>query len=314
MAWSDFLSSGILPGENHGTVFPGGLGDIGSVISSNPVSRIGTQVQSVLNDPDGVLRRLGPQLGVGGGPLNIPRTWNPSQGTVRDQNGVPIENDWRVRLGFPPALAGDLYTQALLAPLIATDGVVFPYTPNISINYTADWQGQRLTQSNYTPLYYASSDVQDMTITGQFTAMNAAEARYLLAVITFCRLATKMFFGQGPNAGNPPPILHLNGYGKHHFNDVPVVLKTANYQLPPDVDYIEAGTQESIDPTGTGNADLGGGFGRQFYGGSGSGDATRVPTDMAIAFTVQPIYSRRQVSTFDYNKFANGDLIKRGFI
>lgn len=290
MALLDRFSAGILPGEKS---FPGGItGGIGDIARHLPIPRL----------PQGLGRLSGivstPKL-----PLDVGAM------TFRDQNGTPIESDWRVRIGFPDGLAQSLYSRGLMAPLMETNGVVFPYTPNISINYSADWQGQRLTQSNYTPLFYSSSDVQDMTISGQFTAMNAAEARYLLAVITFCRLATKMFFGTGENAGNPPPILHLNGYGKHHFNNVPVALKMANYQLPGDVDYISAGTDENVDYSGYGVTGQPGAAPA-----TASGDNTRVPTDMMIAFTVQPIYSRRQVSTFNYNQFASGEMITRGFI
>jgi len=297
MAFSDLYSS-ILPGEKS---FPGSLGEsLGSIISSDPIKALGNTVQGVLGDPDGTIRRLGSQILGGGLPINPGRYLDPSSILTRDQNGVPFAGDWRVRLSFPPKLASTLYAQTLLAPLAETSGVVFPYTPAVTLNYTADWSGQKLTHSNYTPQFYNSSEIQDLQIQGQFTAMNAIEARYLLAVITFCRLATKMFFGQGENVGNPPPILHLNGYGQHHFNNVPVVLKAAQYTLPPDVDYISTGTIEGVDNSG-------------FNVESGV-TATRVPTDMAVFFTVAPIYSRAQVSTFDYNKFASGEMVKRGFI
>lgn len=304
MGFLDNLSfSNFLPGEKS---FPGGIGiNPAEIVQNLPISKFTSQIPNI----PGVPNLLGPLgLGLGGTPTNAKRSVNPGAMVVRDQNGVPVQADWRVRLGFPSNLAARLYSQTLLYPLRQTDGVVFPYTPNISINYTADWQGQRLTQSNYTPLFYASSDVQDMTITGEFTAMNVAEARYLLAVITFCRLATKMFFGDsGDLTGNPPAILHLNGYGQHHFNNVPVVLKTANYQLPADVDYIDVGGVESIDRTDEYS-------GGTVDSGDGGLSGTRVPTQMVIAFTVQPIYSRRQVSQFNYEQFANGEMIQKGFI
>jgi hypothetical protein len=58
-------------------------------------------------------------------------------------------------------------------------------------------------------------------------------------------------------------------------------------------------------------------------GGSGSGNGataatssgiTRLPTSSQIQVTLQPIYSRKTVSTFDLENFAKGKMLDKGFI
>ena len=49
-----------------------------------------------------------------------------------------------------------------------------------------------------------------------------------------------MFFGaeEQDYKGNPPPILHLSGYGDHMFDKVPVIVKSFNVELRAGLDYI----------------------------------------------------------------------------
>ena len=71
-----------------------------------------------------------------------------------------------------------------------------------------------------------------MNIIGEFPVQNSDDAKHWVATVNFLRTATKMFFGDddGLNGlkGNPPPILHLYGYGDHMFNKVPVVINSFN--------------------------------------------------------------------------------------
>jgi len=126
----------------------------------------------------------------------------------------------------------------LLTPLIETNGVVFPYTPAITVGHSANYNPQPLTHSNYPAQFYNNSEVNDIIISGEFTVQSPEEGQYLMAVIYFFRAATKMFFGQGSNVGNPPPIVFLDGYGSHYFPHVPCVITNFTHQLSSDVDYI----------------------------------------------------------------------------
>ena len=121
--------------------------------------------------------------------------------------------------------------------------MVFPYTPTISTSYRANYDAYELVHTNYKGYFYKNSSVQEISVTGVFTANSATEADYMLAVIHFFRSASKMFYGQDskPVAGTPPPVLYLDGLGVYQFNEHPCLLSAFNYNLPADVDYIRAG-------------------------------------------------------------------------
>jgi hypothetical protein len=165
------------------------------------------------------------------------------QGDAGSGATSPAEDDWRVRISL--ADKSDIFYKdplqlqtALMYPLVATNGVVFPYTPTITMGHSANYSSQALTHSNYPAQFYTNSEVNDITISGDFTVQSPEEGQYLMAAIYFFRSATKMFFGQGTNVGNPPPIVFLDGYGSHYFPHVPCVITNFTHQLSGDVDYI----------------------------------------------------------------------------
>ena len=194
--------------------------------------------------------------------------------------------DWRVKLSFagsPPPIP----YAGIMEPLASTNGVIFPHTPTLTVQETANYGSQKLVHSNYAQYFYEGSEVPAITIAGEFTVQSVAEANYLLAAIYFFRTATKMFFGTGANVGNPPPMLKLNGYGYYYLSDVPCVLTSFSHTMPAEVDYIST--------TG--------------------GDGTRMPTISTISITVQPIYSRKSQRDWSLADFSQGNLIKgKGFL
>lgn len=186
--------------------------------------------------------------------------------------------DWRVKISCPA-----LGYPGVMAPLGNTNGVVFPYTPQVSVVYQANYSPQKFTHSNYPAYAYENSEVQSIQITADFTAQNASEAKYVLACIYFFRSATKMFFGESSNAGNPPPLVFLDGYGKNYFPHVPCILTQFSHTMPQDVDYISSGTD-------------------------------RIPSASQITIALQPIYSKKSISSFSLESFAAGGLVGKGFI
>lgn len=162
---------------------------------------------------------------------------------------IIASDDWRVRLALashadylyksPDVLKADFN---ILKPLSFTNGVIFPYMPTISMNYVANYDMTHPTHSNYPIFNYSKSGIEQVTITGDFTAQNVYEANYLLAVIHFFRSLTKMFYGQdeNPKPGTPPPMVFLYGLGDYQFNQHPLVVNNFNYSLPNNVDYIKA--------------------------------------------------------------------------
>jgi hypothetical protein len=208
--------------------------------------------------------------------------------------GTYLDNDWRVRISLAPA-TNVFYkdpSNQIMSPLKDTDGVIFPYTPSITVTHQAIYESQSLTHSNYTPQFFKNSDVADIVINGEFTVQNQIEGQYLLAAIYFLRSASKMFFGDNAKnqsySGNPPPLVFLDGYGSHYFPHVTCVLSAFSHTLPPDVDYISvnnAGT--SLLPT-----------------------YTRLPTSSTVSVTLRPVYSRKNLhENFGLSDFAAGRLL-----
>ena len=251
--------------------------------------------------------------------------------TAQDQANFTGYEDWRVRLALAPG-SNYLYNaqdSGILQPLKETNGIIFPYTPAISVSYAASYEGSSLTHTNYKIYQYQNSSVDQVTISCDFTAQDVSEANYLLAVIHFFRSMTKMFYGQdsNPKNGTPPPLCYLFGMGGYQFDALPLAISGFNYQLPTDVDYIKttgasaAGTpQPSVDNGATNPDRLGG---RLAPGGvanppnygttpTQSGVApTWVPTKIQLSITCLPIMSRNQVSNnFSLKDYATGKLLE----
>ena len=265
-----------------------------------------------------------------------------AQATLQQQRKQANDGDWRVKLRLAPG-AQYLYRAAqpgILQPLAVTDGVVFPYTPSIQTAYKANYSSYDLTHSNYRGYFYQGSQVEDIQITGKFTAQDSNEANYLLAVIHFFRSITKMFYGLDSQRGAPPPLVFLQGLGEYQFNLAPCVVAQFNYTLPDSVDYIRDGSpningtnllqrrnRQDL-PTNSFSAawsriqNVLGAQGIRKGAISappapptlGTNRPTYVPTAMEISITLHPIQSRSQVSKqFSLQQYANGDLLKGGF-
>ena len=267
-----------------------------------------------------------------------------SQGTLQSRYKQPGNGDWRVRLSLAP-YSDYLYNATgagILRPLTATNGVIFPYTPNISTTYSANYDKYDLIHSNYRGLFYKSSSVGDLQIRGTFTAQDTREAEYLLAVIHFFRSVTKMFYGQDAERGTPPPLVYLSGYGDQQFSSHPCVVGAFNYSLPNEVDYIRTNGPNNFGPnmsnrqTPTASSPGGANFSGAIRlanallnkgaipqlpaanplrsSVNNTNEFTYVPTKMEIDITLIPVQTRSQVSKqFSLKEFANGNLLKKGF-
>lgn len=253
-----------------------------------------------------------------------------AQATAQDQANFQAFDDWRVRLSLAPQ-ANYLYraaTPGILAPLAATDGVLFPYTPVIAVSYAASYEPTTITHSNYKIFQYNSSSVDNISITCDFTAQDTFEANYLLAVIHFFRSATKMFYGQdeNPKPGTPPPLCYLFGLGGFQFEAHPLAITSFAYNLPNDVDYIQAVSTSALAGTQVGNSQTGvtnnGRLGSQatpggrrpppnFQNVQAPNSPTYVPTKIQLVINCVPIISRNQISNkFSLTDYATGKLLQ----
>jgi len=286
-------------------------------------TEVGKTNDTNLSTGDATTSRLnGVGLAAGGVPKNkedVERSTGVSVRTGFGQgSSTAIKEDWRVRISL--AVNSKIFYKGknpgIQAPLLNTSGVVFPYTPSITVQHNARYGETKLTHSNYASYFYEGSDVSAITITGDFTAQSEEEGKYVLAALTFFRSCTKMWFGtqNQPLAGNPPPMVFLNGYGKLYFPNVPCVITGFNHTMPADVDYLEVvHSADELNP-----------YGRTKTGGQAKSQlemlnnaATRVPTNSSLSITVQPIYSRKFIHEgFNLDSFATGELLltRGGFI
>lgn len=238
--------------------------------------------------------------------------------------------DWRARLSLAPDSTYFYNNPAagILAPLISTNGVIFPYTPAININYVANYEPASIVHNNYKVFQYSNSFIDSVTITCDFTAQDDGEANYMLAVIHFFRSLTKMFFGQDqqPRAGTPPPLCYLRGMGAYQFANHPLAVSSFAYNLPNDVDYIStAGPITTQAPTATNNLSSslrlppnvvpGGVAAPPMFESKPIADRlTWVPTKMQMVITCIPMMSRNEVSNvFSLEEYSNGILVSEGF-
>jgi hypothetical protein len=273
---------------------------------------------------------------VGGG-KGISTALNDTRSTATTQDTANFQQkpDWRARLSLAPN-SNYLYNvpkgqAGILAPLQATDGVIFPYTPGISVTYSAGYDPSDLIHSNYKVYQYKGSSVDTVSITADFTAQDTTEANYLLAVIHFFRSVTKMFYGQdqNPNNGVPPPLCYLSGFGAYTFDAHPLVVTNFTYSTPTEVDYIRAGSQtnqpgvnvaqqnnvvNSFVPSVARTAINGLAPKTPNFSTQNSminSEATYVPTKLQLQITCIPIVTRNDISNkFSLKEYATGALFR----
>jgi hypothetical protein len=199
-------------------------------------------------------------------------------------------NDTRVRISLPPQ-STMLYkdsTNELLSILANTDGVIFPFQPAVAQSYSAQYQNQDLTHSNFSYYFYQNSKMDPITITGQFVVRNPYEGQYVFASIMFLRACTLMSQGTlttgaiNPSAGAPPPVVRLNGMGFAGLDNIPVVITNVTTTYPADVDYV------TVQP------------------GLATGETAKIPVEMEISVTMQPVFSRTFATGFSSAGFASG--------
>jgi len=262
-------------------------------------------------------------------PNNVEALNAQAAAVANDQANFPAREDWRVKLTLAPE-ANYLYRAedpGILAPLNETNGVVFPYLPQIVTNYRANYEDVHPTHTNYSIYQYEKSKVDSIQITAEFTAQDTFEANYLLAVIHFFKSITKMFYGQDqfPKNGTPPPLTYIYGLGEFQFNAHPLAVSNFQYTLPNNVDYVKttnpkpAGTQQPVNTNQNSNprlasigVDPGGVLPRTPFPETVLDEGTTyVPTHIQLIITCMPIISRNAVSNrFSFKEYATGSLLR----
>ena len=207
--------------------------------------------------------------------------------------------DWRARLRpkrggqerfYAP---GGNFEDYLMRPIKESNGLVWKYTPTVFLAASANYNSHSGQGMQYPVHSYENSTPPEITVTADFSANDIYEARYLLAVMTFFKIATKGDFGDiavaKGTAGAPPPVLLFEYLGDHGYNKVPVVVSNYSMSLPNDVDYVPVSVE--------------------------GGTTTYVPTLVNIVCALAPQYTPSKVRRrFNTEAIANGEAYRDGFI
>jgi hypothetical protein len=276
-------------GNSISSTISGGINSLQSVAGST--SNLTADISGTLNklaggNLAGGLQSLAGTISSAAGMLNnilsLKRGANlPSGAEAFIRQGTAIKlspgakNDWRVRI----TCQWNIFNSPLFKLLDNTGGVVWPYLPNITVSTKANYTTIDPTHGNYSFQTYKNSAVDDITISGEFSCETETDAAYWIAATTFFKTATKMFFGQGEFAGNPPLVCNLTGYGASIFDKVPVVIKSFSVDLKDDVNYVRC---------------------------NAFGTNTWVPVLSTITVVVSPVYNRQRLRKFNLQDYARG--------
>jgi hypothetical protein len=168
-------------------------------------------------------------------------------------------------------------------------GILFPYTPAVRIENQASYGSVSPTHSNYAQYFYRGSSVSPIEITGKFTVQNETEAAIWLGVVHLLRSLTKMRWGKDSNAGSPPPVCRLEGYGDYVFRNVPVALQSFSIELPDSVDYMSVRNNQTY-------------------------KTSLVPILSSISVILVPVYSRQEIRDFSVSSWLSGNLKGKGYL
>jgi hypothetical protein len=214
--------------------------------------------------------------------------------TPMNQTSDPAANDLRVRIRVPSDYLTPLTIGSWLTELQGFGGVIFPYTPQITLEHKADYGSATPLHSNYAINFYKTSSIPDITITGKFTVQNDQDAMVYLATSHVLSALTKMRFGPDEDAGAPPPVCRLEGYGAFMLKNVPVAITSFKHDLPDDVDFY------TFDKRG----DSGSPFG-----------TTSVPVRSTFTIVCKVMYSRQEMLSASVTKYLNDPSFKgQGFL
>ena len=276
------------------------VGSFGSVIG-NATNSVGTSLNNSLNEIGslaskftggnlaGGIEQLAGQIAQGAGALDdflsLKRGANiPKGGELFQSSGEGIQvipkngEDWRVRIACDWSLFPGNPQFELLQK---SAGVVFPVLPVITFSTKANYTQIDPIHNNYPFQAYKNSQVDEIMISGTFVCEDETQAAYWIAMTTFFKTMTKMFFGQGANVGAPPPVCRLTGYGASVFDNVPVVVKSFSVDFDNDVQYKRC---------------------------NAFGTNTWVPIVSSVNINVQPVYNRRNLRQFSLVDYAKGNL------
>lgn len=267
----------LLKAIDNGTAFSSAKKTLTNVLSNNgslvgSTSKQSKDLRLIISPAGATAQQLKPKL------PSLSNIMNNPIGTCSTTTGVPT---------------GSGFYSGILAPLMMTNGVLFPFSPTVSFTQNVDYNivGGGLVYTNQDYYAYQKTPNVQIAISGKFTVQNQYEGLYMLAVIQFFRTVSKMNFGEAAStsgqAGQPPPILILNGFGTYMFNKLPCILTSHSFDYNEDIDTIDV-----TDPTG---------------------GITKLPSVLSLQLTLIVQQTPYNMShEFNLEAFKSGALIKSG--
>jgi hypothetical protein len=198
---------------------------------------------------------------------------------------VPNGADLRAILRVP-----DMYLSGKFGSQIFKDygGILFPITPQITLENKAEYSSITPLHSNYPINFYKNSSVSDITITANVVVQNDDDAYYYLGMVRILTAITKMRFGSESMAGTPPPICRLSAYGEYVLKNVPVVLTSVKHDLPDDVDFYTSNVLAETNVS--------------------------VPTKSTFTINMKPTYSRAEMLNATVDSYLNNSNAGKGYL
>ena len=283
---------------------------VGQLISSTPalLQQAGANLQAFGKSFKSLFRDI--RGGLSG--VRKAETFDPFQVFVK-VSGTEA-TDWRVKISTNfEALAGDIDLSGHpFEKLQQTNGMVFPFTPSITMTHKANYTVTDPTHNNFSYQGYKNSSVEDITITCDFPVNTYSEGQYWIAATTFLKAATKMFYGQSTPQGNPPIVCYLSGYGPYIFNGIPVVIKSYQVELKDNVSYKRISSASGNAPEADSTPMITGKVSTQSQplankvDGADTANQTWVPMMSTITVIVSPIYNRERIRQFSMKDYTRG--------
>ena len=151
-----------------------------------------------------------------------------------------------------------LFRGFLRSQLGKAQGLIFPYTPKITMSYNINYEKTDFIHSNLSFNSYKNSPPPTISLNAKFTADTKANAIHMLSAVWFLQACSKCDTGlntmsKGDNkntanrsgAGLPPPVLYLNGYA-NLMDNIPVIIEGFTVDYPEDIDYVRLDLQMAI--------------------------------------------------------------------
>lgn len=227
----------------------------------------------------------------------------PAEVNVYSQSGEKLQGDLRARIRVPKNYIKSSTIGSERNEL--SNGIIFPYTPQITYDYKADYAPINAVHSNYTQYFYKNSSVGSINITARFTVQNSKEAKVYLATKHLLSALTKMPYGSDFGAGSGPPVCRMDAYGPYMIKNVPIVITNFRVEFPADVDYFDSsGFTTTNNRTDAQLAeDLGLSQDELISPTPSVEDSNFVPVISNFIIACQPLYSRNEMLNFNVRNF-----------